>query len=155
MKGSTNYGQNSKMKIIILVNNKFVAKALKRYLYFVFNFSMQDSFVLTFSNTRGLSRKILQSKLWLIDGWNSPYNWDPEGFRTAYKLAGTIKCLLLFYNVPEGFPEEGKFWCNPLKCNLQEKIKEVLENPPPEKADFKKLIKMWPELAKEPKHHHH
>ena len=136
-----------------LTASKYIGDALTRYLVYVMGFKRNDCNIILFGDSNSLSHEILKADFWLIDAWNFIKN-DPEGFRTAYKLAGTIKCLLLFYNVPEGFPEEGKFWCNPLKCNLREKIKEVLDNPPPVKADFEKLIKMWPELAKEPKHHH-
>ena len=141
------------MSINILTTSKHIGNALLRYLIFVADFKESRCNIILFEDSNILSQELFNADFWLIDAWNFIKN-DPEGFRTAYKLAGTIKCLLLFYNVPEGFPGEGKFWCNPLKCNLQEKIKEVLENPPPEKADFEKLIKVWPELAKEPKHHH-
>jgi len=137
----------------LLSISKDISASLTRYLVFIVGLNQHDCNIILFGDSNSLSNEILKADFWLIDAWNFTKN-DPEGFRTAYKLAGTIKCLLLFYNVPEGFPGEGKFWCNPLKCNLQEKIKEVLENPPPEKADFEKLIKVWPELAKEPKHHH-
>ncbi len=125
-----------------------------RYLVFALGFKKNECNIILFGESSGLSRDIFKAHLWLIDAWNH-FRHDPEGFRTAYKLAGKIKCLLLFYKVPDGFPEEGEFWCNPLSCNLEQKIKEVLEKPPPHKTDFEALIQIWPELGKTSGHHHH
>ena len=138
----------------ILTTSEHIGMALRRFLKYVMGFREEECNIILMGQSSGLSQEVLGAKLWLIDAWNF-FNDDPEGFRTAYKLAGKIKCLLLFYHVPEGFPEEGPFWCNPVKCELDKKIKEVLESPPPRKEDFERLIQIWPELGREPRHHHH
>jgi len=138
----------------ILTTSEHMGMALRRYLVYIMGFREDECNIILMGQSSGLSQEVLGAKFWLIDAWNF-FNADPEGFRTAHKLAGKIKCLLLFYHVPDGFPEEGPFWCNPITARLSDKINEVLRNPPPSKADFEHLISLWPALANEPKKHHH
>ncbi|PXF58998.1 MAG: hypothetical protein C4B58_04800 [Deltaproteobacteria bacterium] len=143
------------MKINILTSFGEVGRALKRYLVYVIGFGWNECKIIVLGKETAYSREMLQAKLWLIDAWNYDKSPDPEGFRNAYKLAGSIKCLLLFYHVPDGFPEEGPFWCNPGSCKLGRKIREILKSPPPEKRDFEKLMERWPDLGREPEDRHH
>lgn len=143
------------MKANILTGSEKTSRALKRYMVYVMGFKERNCQIMLFGQASGLSPDNLKAELWMIETWH-PFEPDnPEGFRTAYKLAGRSKFLLLFYDVPEGFPEDGFFWCNPITCDLNEKITEAIDNPPPTKAEFDQLIKLWPALAHEPKDHHH
>jgi hypothetical protein len=139
----------------ILTGSKYIADALKRYMVYVMSCKESECRMLFFGESSGLSAEDFMADLWLIEAWH-PFEPDnPEGFRTAYKLAGKARCLLLFLQMPEGFHEEGPFWCNPVSTRLSDKINEVLQNPPPSRADFDHLISLWPALAQEPKKQHH
>lgn len=143
------------MKVNILVGLQELYNAIMRYMVYVMEVGQLGCQIMLFGQISGLSRENLNADLWIIEAWNPVESDNPEGFRAAYKLAGTAKCLLLFLKVPEGFPEEGPFWCNPVTSRLSDKIKEVLNAPPPAKADFELLITLWPALALEPVNHHH
>lgn len=144
------------MKVNLLNGIEVLGRVLRRYMIYVMGFRKEDCQIMLFGQSSGLSRESLEAGLWIIDAWHPFEPSNPEGFRTAYKLAGNIKCLLLFLKVPEGFPENGLFWCNPVTVRLSDKIREVLSAPPPTKADFDRLIAFWPALAQEPsKHRHH
>ncbi len=95
--------------------------------------------------------------LWIIEAFNPEDPQNPEGFRTAKKIDGNVRFLLLFTEfVPENFPEEGLFWVVlPFKKPLSTKIEEIIQNPPPNIKDFEKLEEIWPLLKAEPRHHHH
>jgi hypothetical protein len=143
------------MKANLLAGIQELNSALRRYMVYVMGFKWEDCQVMLFGAGSGLSRESLEADFWLIEAWH-PFEPDnPEGFRTAYKLAGKMKCLLLFLKVPEGFPEEGPFWCSLVTTKLSDKINEVLDKPSPSKADFDNLIAIWPALALEPSEHHH
>ncbi len=143
------------MTINILAGAEEIGRAIKRYLVHVMGFRGQECNILVMGKKVALSREILNAHLWLIDAWNPFKPKDPEGFRTACNQAGKARCVLLFYDVPAGFPDEGSFWCNPLNCKLSKKIEDALRASPPEREEFEELIKLWPALAYEPKDHHH
>lgn len=142
------------MRVNILVGAEEVGNALRRYMVYVMGFGKEDCSILLFGQSSGLSRESLNAELWIIEAWHPSESGNPEGFRTAYKLANTVKCLLLFLTLPEGFPKEGLFWCNPL-TRLSDKIKDILSASQPRKVDFDRLIDLWPALAREPNKHHH
>ena len=143
------------MKINILAGSIKLGRALRRYLVHVLGLKGYDCSILMLTDNIALSQDILKTDLWIIEAWH-PFEPDnPVGFRTAYKLAGSIKSLLFFYDVPVGFPEDGFFWCNPLTCEFKIKIKEVAESELVTKADFEQLIELWPALAYDSTAHHH
>jgi hypothetical protein len=140
------------MKVNILVGTEELAQAFKRLLKYVFNIDKVNIFFL--GQTKALSYEVLEADFWIIEAFHPFEPNNPEGFRTAYKLAGKSKFLLLLLNVPQNFPNEGKFWCNIFTSNICAKIREVLDTLPPTKKDFDALTKIWPQLLYEPKRHH-
>ena len=100
-----------------------------------------------------LSDEILKADLWIIEAFSHVF--DPSGFRLASKMAWHSRCLLLFNYLPASFPKAGPFWCDLITSNLSEKLKEIANAQMPEKADFEKLIALWPLLNFEPTDHHH
>lgn len=143
------------MRINILTGTKELAYALRRFLAYVFKIEPQKINILLLGKAFFLSQEMINADFWLIEAFNPKEPNNPEGFRAAKALAGEIKCLLFFLFVPEGFPEEGSFWCNPLNVYLKDKINKVIRSAPPSKNDFDKLVTLWPELIYEPEDHHH
>ncbi len=143
------------MKTNILIGSQELSRALRRYLVYVKGHKSGNFNILMLTDNIALSHDILKANFWIIEAWQPFENRNPAGFRTAYKLAGRSKFLLFFYDIPDGFPEDGSFWCNPIICNLSNKISDVIGNPPPTKADFERLIELWPALGHYPKTHHH
>ena len=141
------------MKINILTTNIEMANAFERYLKYVFSFNKVNKLLL--GKAINISNKILEADFWIIEAFKHEHFFNPEGFRTAYALAGKIRCLLLFLYTPENFPETGSFWCKFLDENFKEKIEKAMKNPLPEKKDFDKLIELWPDLLYKPKLSHH
>jgi len=140
------------MKVNILVGTKELGQAFKRLLKYVFDIDRVD--ILLLGQTKALSHKVLQADFWLIEAFHPFEPNNPEGFRTAYKLAGKTKILLLFLSTPEGFPKEGDFWCSFIIKNLAKKIKETMHISMPQKEEFEHLAEKWPALMHEPKGHH-
>ncbi|NQT55976.1 MAG: hypothetical protein HQ551_07075 [Desulfobacteraceae bacterium] len=100
-----------------------------------------------------LSDEILKVDFWIIEAFSQVF--DPSGFRLAYKMAWQSRCLLLFTYLPASFPKAGQFWCDLITSNFSEKLKEIANARMPDKADFEKLIALWPLLNFEPTNHHH
>lgn len=99
-----------------------------------------------------LSNDVLKADLWIIEAFSQPQR--PSGFLAAYKLAGQIKCLLLFSFVPPIFPKK-HFWCDILTDRLVDRIREGIHKPKAQKVEFDQLIKAWPLLGYESAHHNH
>ena len=140
------------MQVNILIGTKELGQAFKRFLRYIFDIDKVK--ILLLGQTIILSQEMLQADLWLIEAFHPFEPNNPEGFRTAYKLAGKTKILLLFLSTPEGFPKEGQFWCNLLDHNLVERIKKATNGSIPKKEDFEYLIQLWPTLINDPKSHH-
>jgi len=96
-------------------------------------------------NSTILSNNILDADYWIIQAFKSANN--PAGFRTAYKLSGKAKCLLIFVWLPSEIPEEGPFWCHILNKNLSSRIKYIDQINIPSMTDFENLIQLWPLLG--------
>ena len=141
------------MQVNILVGTEELAQAFKRFLRYVFDIDKVNMLLL--GQTVILSQEMLQADFWLIEAFHPFEPNNPEGFRTAYKLAGKTKILLLFLDAPKNFPLEGSFWWSPKGSNLVEKIWQIIRGPIPKKEDFDTLIKIWPSLKHDPSKHHH
>jgi len=141
------------MQVNILIGTKELGQAFKRFLKYAFDIDKVNMLLL--GQTKGLSQKLLQADFWLIEAFHPFEPNNPEGFRTAYKLAGKTKLLLLFLSTPEGFPKEGDFWCSFIIKNLAKKIKDIMYASIPQKEEFEHLAEKWPALMYEPKRHHH
>jgi len=140
------------MQVNILVGTEELGQAFKRFLKYVFDIDKVN--ILLLGQMVILSQEMLQADFWLIEAFHPFEPNNPEGFRTAYKLAGKTKILLLFLSAPEGFPKEGDFWCSFVIKNLAEKIKETMHGSIPQKEEFEDLAKKWPVLMHKPKKHH-
>jgi len=140
------------MQVNILVGTEELAQAFKRFLRYVFDIDKVNMLLL--GQTVILSQEMLHADFWLIEAFHPFEPNNPEGFRTACKLAGKTKILLLFLSTPEGFPKEGNFWCSFIIKNLAEKIKETMHGSIPQKEEFEDLAKKWPALMHKPKKHH-
>lgn len=102
-----------------------------------------------------LSRDLIRAEYWIIEAFDGTSN--AAGFRTARKLAGKARCLLIFACTPPGFPAEGPFWCHLLCPRLAERVRMVRKLPICSEADFRGVIEMWPLLGYEApigRHHH-
>jgi len=144
------------VRVNILVGSEELASALRRILKYVFGVPEENLNVLFLGNPLVLSRELLEADLWIVEAFHPLEPNNPEGFRTAYKLASTASFLLLF-TLPylKDFPSEGPFWWTlSSHTNLARKIEDALSHIP-KREDFEALIKKWPELIRDPTKHHH
>ena len=138
---------------VCLIVNKILNGSLQRY----FKYLLKIYEIGTFDMDSGvIPGTLLEYEFYVISALNFSLN-NPEGFRTAKKLARAGKrVLLLFTYVPDDFPEEGDFWLTlPWKTPLSKKIEQVLKSPPPSEEDFERLERLWPLLKYKPSNHHH
>ena len=135
-----------------MVGNEPFGVSLKRFVSFLFDPGSVFINLLFFGKCRIYDYHILNADLWIIEAFNKD-GLNPEGFRTACKLAGLARILLLFHETPSNFPPEGDFWCNPLNCKFDDKIMTLFNIPIPVISDFEILIKQWQDLAYEPNAH--
>ena len=140
------------IEVCLIVKRRLVF-ALERYIKYVIRLCKVVTFEMESNVIPG---NLLNYQFYLISAFNFSLN-NPEGFRTAKKLARAGKrVLLLFTYVPDDFPEEGDFWLTlPWKTPLSKKIEQVLKSPPPSEEDFERLERLWPLLEYKPSNHHH
>jgi hypothetical protein len=141
-------------KFLLLAGNKELNNSLKRYLKYVMNvFLVRDGL---FSENE-FSQKMMNYGFYIIQAFDMEEQKNPVGWRTAKKIVSPERrVLVLFLFVSESFPKEGPFWITFLSDKpLSEKIREVLDNPPPTEEDFERVEEMWPQLKYKPKGHHH
>lgn len=145
------------MKITILTGSDELNLSLKRYLSFFFKDKVKKIYTARLGKPETLHPEMLSSSIWIAEAFNPEKIENPEGFRTVKKFAGKAKVLLLFVSgVPKNFPNSGPFWLTlPSATRLSEKIREIMNNPPPSEDDYQRLEELWPELKAEPLHHHH
>ncbi|HID56897.1 TPA: hypothetical protein EYP37_10240 [Candidatus Poribacteria bacterium] len=143
------------MKITILTGSDELNISLERYL----RFTLEVEQVLTarLGHPETLESEMMSSDLWIAEVFNPQDPQNPEGFRTAKKLADKVPFLLLFIgDIPADFPKEGDFWLvMPSSTSLSSKIRDISNSPPPSEEDYRSLEEMWPLLGREPYHHHH
>lgn len=146
------------MKVCLLCANLEVAKALERYIGFIFGKESIECYTQLLGKGHTVSRDLLDVDLWICEVFSADDAENPEGWRTAKKLPDKIRRLILFLSfLPETFPKEGFFWCTLPYClpKISSKIKNILSLSPQKHEDFEKLEKSWPLLKKEAKNHHH
>ena len=143
------------MKITILTGSDELNISMERYLRFTLK--ADQVFTARLGLPETLEPEMINSDFWIIEAFNPEDTQNPEGFRTAKKLAGKVLSLLLFIgDIPAGFPKEGDFWITvPSSTSLSSKIKAILDSPPPSEEDYRLLEEIWPLLGREPYHHHH
>jgi hypothetical protein len=144
------------MKTTILTGDEELNFSLMRYIRFLFLKEINEVFISKLGEPESLKIEMLSSNFWIAEVFNPKDIENPEGFRTVKKFAGKVKVLLLFISeVPENFPKSGSFWISlPSNESLYEKIKNVIENPPPSEKDYQYLENLWPILKYKPAHHH-
>ncbi len=142
-------------RIVVITGSRKLNGALGRYLKYVMGY--MDILYGELGNPESIRREMFDANLWIIEAFNPEDPQNPEGFRTAKKIDGNVRFLLLFTGfVPEYFPKEGEFWVVlPFKKTLSTKIEEIIQNPPPNIKDFEEIEGVWPLLKAEPRHHHH
>lgn len=142
------------MKIVLLVEDTEVANVLERYLKYVMcNVNVTHALL---GHPEMLTPDMLHADLWIIEAFNPSDITNPEGFRTAKKLASRTKILLIFYYLPKNIPAEGNFWLKlPCMTKLSTKIKEVINKPAPDINEFNTLESLWLALRGQPRHHRH
>lgn len=142
------------LEFLILSDNKNLTDALKRYIKYVMNvFLVKDGL---FSENE-FSQKMMGYDFYIIQAFDMDQWENPVGWRTAKKIVSPERrVLVLFLFVQENFPEEGPFWITFLSDkSLSEKIREVLDNPPPAEEDFEKAEEIWKRLKYKPEGRHH
>lgn len=146
-----------KTRVTILTGSDELNLSLKRYLRFIFREEVKQVFTARLGEPESSQSEMLSSHLWIAEAFNPVNIENPEGFRTVKKFAGKAKVLLLFVShIPRNFPSTGSFWLMlPSVTPISEKIREILNNPPPLEDDYQYLEKLWPMLKAEPSHHHH
>jgi hypothetical protein len=143
------------MTVNILISSRDIGEAIAEIIKLIFH--NVDINIILLNNPYILSNNILKSELWITDIWNPEDPTNPEGFRTIMKIISKARSLLIFYTFfPSELPIEGPFWISLLSDKpLSDKIIEVLNTPPPSKADLKNLINIWPLLGEEPALNYH
>jgi len=142
------------MKVVLLIGNIELNDAINRYLRYVLG-NLQV-FYAKLGHPEMLTPDMLHADLWIIEAFNPSDLTNPEGFRTAKKLASRTKILLIFYYLPKNIPVEGNFWLKlPCMTKLSTKIKEVLNKPAPNINEFNTLESLWSALKGQPRHHGH
>ena len=145
------------MRVTILTGSDELNLSLKRYLSFIFLKELKKIFTARLGEPESLQSEMLSSRMWIAEAFNPVNIENPEGFRTVKKFAGKAKVLLLFVShIPRNLPSKGSFWLMlPSVAPISEKIREILNSPPPSEEDFQYLEKLWPMLKAEPSFHHH
>ena len=142
------------MKVVLLIGNNELNDAINRYLRYVLG-NLQV-FYAKLGHPEMLTSDMLHADVWIIEAFNPSDITNPEGFRTAKKLASRTKILLIFYYLPKNIPVEGNFWLKlPCMTKLSTKIKEVLNKPAPNINEFNTLESLWSALKGQPRHHGH
>lgn len=143
------------MKITILTGTDELNLSLARYIRFTLP-EAKEIFIAQLGNPETLEQAMFSSDIWIAEAFNPSDYQNPEGFRTAKKLAGKNRFLLLFTSgVCENIPEEGRFWIKlPTNISLASKIRRLLKDLPPSKDDYLSLEEKWPLLKETPFHHH-
>lgn len=145
----------SSISLNILVGLEELGAALERYIQFTIGPARIRR--LQMGEATELSKEVLSVDLWIAEAWNPTQPDNPEGFRTAMKLVGVCRVLLLFTSfLPDAFPEEGTFWTT--CCSekpLSAKVSEILEGRVPKREDYQALLKLWPALGNDPARHGH
>lgn len=142
------------MKVVLLIGNSELNDAINRYLRYVL--CNLQVFYAKLGHPEMLTPDMLHADLWIIEAFNPSDITNPEGFRTAKKLASRTKILLIFYYLPKNIPVEGNFWLKlPCMTKLSTKIKEVLNKPAPNINEFNTLESLWSALKGQPRHHGH
>ena len=143
------------MRATILTGNNELSFSLKRYLSFLFPDEINEIFIAKLGDPSSLQPEMLSTELWITEVFSSDDIENPEGFRTVKKFAGKAKVLLLFTSlVPSKFPKSGPFWIYlPSGESMYEKLKKVINNPPPSEEDYKYLEDLWDILKYGPSHH--
>lgn len=146
---------NKPSSINVLIGSDDLGRALDRYLKAAIS-PVQIS-ILHMGRPLFLSQDILNADLWIAQAFNPNQPENPEGFRTALKLAGSKRFLILFSAFsPITFPKEGFFWTTYNSSKpLFLKIQEVINAAVPTYEDYQALIKIWPDLAYDPSYHAH
>jgi hypothetical protein len=143
------------MRITLLTGSDELNLSLERYLRFLLD--IEGIFIAKLGHPETLEPEMMNSDLWIAEVFNPEVPRNPEGFRTAKKLAGKMPFLLLFIgDAPSDFPREGDFWLvMPSSISLVSKIEEISNSPPPTDKDYRSLEEMWPLLGRGPYHRHH
>ena len=140
------------MNCVLLFSDNELSNAVSRYLQYVIGDVKITHAIL--GHPEMLTPDILHADLWIIEAFNPSDITNPEGFRTAKKLASRTKILLIFYYLPKNIPVEGNFWLKlPCMTKLSTKIKEVLNKPAPNINEFNTLESLWSALKGQPRHH--
>ena len=125
---------------------------MERYLRFVLG--VKEIFIAKLGHPETLEQEMFDSNLWIIEAFDPKDPYNPEGFRTAKRLASKIPVLLLFIgDLPFDFPKEGDFWITlPSSTSIASKIRRVISEPPlPKMLEF--FENLFPSLRREPYHH--
>jgi len=132
------------MRVTILTGSDELNLSLKRYLSFIFLKELKKIFTARLGEPESLQSEMLSSRMWIAEAFNPV-------------IAGKAKVLLLFVShIPRNLPSKGSFWLMlPSVAPISEKIREILNSPPPSEEDFQYLEKLWPMLKAEPSFHHH
>lgn len=143
--------------VTILTGDVELSDAIERYLHFLFSGQVAEIFQASLGKPETMQPEMLTADLWIAEALNPVEIENPEGFRTAKKLAGKTRFLLLFsVIIPSAFPKEGSFWLYlPSHVSLSTKIKKIMLNPISTDSDYQKLEDLWPLLKRGPSHHHH
>ncbi len=143
------------MKSLIISDSKQLNQSIHRYLKFVLGLYDINQIKLS---EYSLSKQILQYDLYIIFGFSLDDYKNPEGWRVAKKIiAGqnNKKMLILFTDPLIDIPDEGPFWVDLLgEVKLSEKIRDIIDTPAPQIADFEKIENKFPELKYKPESHH-
>ncbi len=145
-----------KLKITILTGNDELNISLKNYIRFVLTNMISQIYIAKLGKPETINVSMLDSDIWIIEAFNPEDPTNPEGFRTAKKLASRTKSLLLFVDMPyEDFFKNCKFCLKlPSEIRLKKKIIEIINSPKPTINDFETLENACPRLKKQPSHHH-
>lgn len=139
-------------KVIILSSCQETAQALSNYFRYLIDIenttlkSLNDHY-----NLKEIFDLAEGSEIIVIEAFA---NQEPKGFQMVKSLEK--KALLLFYYGEIDIEEEGPFWIVlPQRLNrLGDKIREMIEQPEPDRVEYERLEERFPEL-KEKKGHHH
>lgn len=139
------------MKSVVTIHRSIeIAEAVKRYFKFVLDVngvvidSMDDPY-----GNRDRVQRVLQSDFLIIDGF---IGQKAKGFQFAKAMEK--QTLILFYPGEIDIQVEGPFWLVlPYSLNrLGGKIKEIIEQSPPDEEEYVKLEKQFPILKDQKTH---
>ncbi len=143
------------LKVLILTNHLELSKAIERYVRYVCN---AETYYGIYKNNTIYDFKEIYNEIsiFIIECYRYYENGGlrNEGIKVSKELVKGGKRIILFSVLPSKDKINYDFYWDIIKEKLSEKVKKVLESPPPATKDLEELEKLFPDYSTVSSHHH-